>query len=67
MATRSPVTENWWISGPASVAGLGLLGASATGLFAITGRRERAVPVLLATAIGAIVTLFVIAEVLTPH
>lgn len=60
-------TDNWWISGPALVAALGLVAAFATGLFAIVGRRERAIPVLFATAIGALVTLFLISEALTPH
>jgi hypothetical protein len=60
-------TDNWWISGPALVAALGLVGAFATGLFAIAGRRERAVPVFLATAIGAIVTVFLIGEFSSPH
>jgi hypothetical protein len=60
-------TDNWWISGPALLAALGLVGAFATGLFAIVGRRERAAAVLLSTAIGAIVTLFMVGEILTPH
>ena len=60
-------TDNWWISGPALVAALGLVGAFAAGLFAIVGRQERAAPVFLATAIGAIVTLFLIGEIVTPH
>ena len=60
-------TDNWWISGPALVAGLGLVGAFATGLFAITRKRERAVAVFLATTIGAIVTLFLVGEISTPH
>ena len=37
-------TDNWWISGPALGAVLGIVVALATGLFAIIGRRERAVP-----------------------
>jgi hypothetical protein len=34
-------TDNWWISGPALVAALGLVVAFATGLFAIVGSQER--------------------------
>jgi hypothetical protein len=60
-------TDNWWISGPALVAALGLVVAFATGLFAILGRRERAAAVLLVTVIGAFVTLFIVGEILTPH
>ena len=60
-------TDNWWISGPAVVAALGVVGAVAPGLFAILRRCERATPVLLATAIGVIVTLFLIGEVVSPH
>jgi hypothetical protein len=60
-------TDNWWISGPALVAGLGVVGAFATGLFAITRKRERAVAVFVVTAIGAIVTLFIVGEISTPH
>jgi hypothetical protein len=60
-------TDNWWISGPALVAGLGLVGAFATGLFAITRRRERSVAVLFVTAVGAIVTLFIVGEISAPH
>ena len=60
-------TDNWWISGPAVVAALGLVSALATGVFAIVARRERAVPVFLATTIGAIVTLFLVGEFLAPH
>jgi hypothetical protein len=44
-----------------------LVAAFATGLSAIIGSRERAAAVILATVIGAIVTLFVVGEVLTPH
>ena len=49
------------------MAALGLVVAFATGLFAIVGSRERAAAVFLATVIGAIVTLFIVGEVLTPH
>ncbi|MEX2100527.1 MAG: hypothetical protein WEB19_03850 [Acidimicrobiia bacterium] len=60
-------TDNWWISGPALFAALGLVGAFITGLFAIVGSRERAAAVFLVTVIGAIVTLFMVGEILTPH
>ena len=60
-------TDNWWISGPALVAGLGFVVAFATGLFAMLGSRERAAAVFLVTVIGAIVTLFIVGEILTPH
>jgi len=60
-------TDNWWISGPALVAALGIVGAFATGLFAIVRRRERAALVILATVIGALVTLFIVGEISTPH
>ena len=59
--------DNWWISGPAFVAGAGLVAAFGTGLFAIVGRRERGVAVIVATLIGLVVTLFVVGEVVTPH
>jgi len=60
-------TDNWWISGPALVAALGLVGSFAIGVFAISRRRERAVPVVLATVIGAMVTLLLVGEFSTPH
>jgi hypothetical protein len=60
-------TDNWWISGPALIAALGLVVAFATGLLAIVGSRERAAAVFLVTVIGAIVTLFMVGEILTPH
>jgi len=59
--------DNWWISGPALLAGLGFVVAFATGLFAILGSRERVAAVFLVTVIGAIVTLFIVGEILTPH
>jgi hypothetical protein len=58
--------DNWWISGPALVAALGIVGAFASGLFAIIRSRERAGLVILATAIGALVALFLVGEI-TPH
>ena len=60
-------TDNWWISGPALLAALGIVGAFPTGLFAIIRSRERAGLVILATAIGALVTLFLVGEIITPH
>ena len=60
-------TDNWWISGPALVAALGIVGAFATGLYAILRQRERAALVILATVIGGLVTFFIIGEVSTPH
>ena len=60
-------TDNWWVSGPALVAAFGLVGAFATGLFAIARRHERAAAVFLVTAIGALVTFFIVGEMLTPH
>ena len=60
-------TDNWWISGPALVAALGIVGAFATGLFAIVRQRERAALVILATVIGALVTWFIIGEISMPH
>jgi hypothetical protein len=60
-------SDNWWISGPALLAVLGAVGALATGLFAIVRQRERAAPVVLATVVGALVSLFMLGEVSTPH
>jgi hypothetical protein len=60
-------TDNWWISGPAFATALGLVVAFAAGLFAIVRSRERAAAVLLVTVIGAIVTLFIVGEILAPH
>ncbi len=59
--------DNWWISGPALVAALGLVGAFVTGLIAIVRNRERSLPVILATIVGALVTMFLIGEITTPH
>ena len=59
-------TDNWWISRPAFLAALGLVVAFATGLFAIVRSRERTAAVFLVT-VGAIVTLFIVGEILTPH
>lgn len=59
--------DNWWISGPALVAALGLVGAFVTGLIAIVRNRERSLPVILATIVGALVPMFLIGEITTPH
>jgi hypothetical protein len=61
------LADNWWISGPALVAALGFVGAFATGSIAIVRVHERALTVLVITAFGALVTLFLVAEVTTPH
>jgi uncharacterized membrane protein YeaQ/YmgE (transglycosylase-associated protein family) len=60
-------TDNWWISGPAAIAALGLVGSFAAGLLAIAWKRDRAIPVILATVIGALVTDFLIGEIFMPH
>lgn len=60
-------TDNWWISGPAFVAALGFVVALVTGLLAIVRSRERVAAVFVVTVIGAIVTLFIVGELLTPH
>jgi hypothetical protein len=59
--------DNWWISGPAFTAFGGAVGAFITGVIALTRHGERALGVIFAVAVGALVTLFVLGEVLTPH
>lgn len=59
-------TANWWLSGPAFVAAGCGIGAFLAGTIALV-RGERAVSVLLATAVGLFVTWFIAAEVALPH
>ena len=59
--------DNWWISGPAVTAIGGAIAAFVTGVIALIRRGERAVTVMFAVAVGALVTWFVIGEAVTPH
>ena len=59
--------DNMWLTGPMLVAYAGAVGATGAGLTAIVGHGERAVPVVLAVVVGALVTLFGILEVAVPH
>jgi uncharacterized membrane protein YeaQ/YmgE (transglycosylase-associated protein family) len=61
------MADNWWITGPALVAALGIVGAFVTGLTAVVRMHERAPTVLVVTVLGALVTLYLLAEFTTPH
>jgi hypothetical protein len=60
-------SDNWWIAGPGFTAVSGAVGAFVAGLIALTRRGDRSFPVLVAVAVGALVTLFVLGEVTSPH
>lgn len=59
--------DNLWLTAPVLVAYAAAVGAAVTGLIAVFGRRERAVPVVVAVLVGAAVTLFGVLEVAVPH
>lgn len=59
--------DNMWLTGPMLFAYAAAVGATATGLMAVFGKKERAVPVFLAILVGGLVTLFGILEVAFPH
>jgi hypothetical protein len=61
------LADNWWISGPALVAAVGFVGAFPTGSIAVGRMHERALTVLVVTAFGALVALYLVAEVTNPH
>lgn len=58
---------NWWISAPALFAAASAMCGLLAGAVAILRRRERAVSVLAAVAVGAIALLFVLGEAASPH
>jgi len=60
-------SDNWWLAGPAFVAALSAIAALVTGVIAIAREHERSISVALATVVGLLVTLFVVAEVAFPH
>ncbi len=59
--------DNMWLTGPMLFAFAAAVAAAATGLVAMVGRGERAVSVLLAFVVGALVTVFGVLEVAFPH
>ncbi len=61
------ISGNWWISGPALVAGVGAVGSFLTGLVAVLLRRERSRLVLAAVIVEGFVTVFLIGELAVPH
>jgi hypothetical protein len=60
-------SDNWWISGPAFTAVAGAIGALVTGVIALALRGERALAVIFAVVVGALVTWFVLGEIIAPH
>jgi len=61
------LVDNWWISGPALAAAVGFVGAFAIGSIAVVRAHERAVTVFGVTAFGALVAIYLVAEVTNPH
>lgn len=59
--------DNLWLTVPILVAFAAAVGAMITGLVAVIGRQERALPVFLAVVVGAAVTLFGVLELAMPH
>lgn len=59
--------DNMWLTGPMLFAFAAAVGATVTGLMAVVGKKERAVPVYLAALVGGLVTIFGIVEVAFPH
>jgi hypothetical protein len=60
-------TSNWWLTGPALVAAFGLIGTFVAGVVAVFREHERSVTVFVATAVGALATLYLAAEIAFPH
>lgn len=60
-------SDNWWLAGPGLTAAVSGVAALATGLVALVRERDRAASVMLATVVGLLVTLFVVAEIAFPH
>lgn len=61
------ISDNWWISGPALVAGVGAVGSFLTGLLAVLLRRERSPLVLSAVIVEGFVTVFLVGELAVSH
>jgi hypothetical protein len=60
-------TDNWWLAGPALAAFLTALTALVAGGYAIVAQHDRSPLVILAAAVGAVVVLFVAAELTLRH
>jgi hypothetical protein len=61
------IWDNWWLGAPGLVAGAGALSALVTGIVAMGREHDRSVSVILATAIGVFVAIFLLGEILVPH
>ncbi len=59
--------DNLYLAIPAVLAGVCGIASFVVGLMAIIKQRERSALVYLAVVIGALVTLFIAAEILFPH
>jgi hypothetical protein len=60
-------SDNWWLAGPAFVAGASALSALVSGVIAMVREHERSISLILSTLIGLFVTVFVGGELLFPH
>jgi len=60
-------SDNWWLAGPAFVAGASALSALVSGVIAMIREHERSISLVLSTLIGLFVTVFVGGELLFPH
>lgn len=60
-------TDNWWLAGPGLAAAASGIGAFVIGLIALIRDRERSLAVMVATVVGALVTLSIALEIAFPH
>lgn len=58
--------DNWWLAGPALVAAVAAVAGLVTGIVAMVRRQERALSVLLTVVVGALVSLFVLGQLVLP-
>lgn len=61
------VFDNWWITAPAVVAAVGAVGALIFGVTAIAKQHERSLVVWVGVVVGALVTTFLLGELVVPH
>ncbi|MEX1124086.1 MAG: hypothetical protein WD895_03620 [Acidimicrobiia bacterium] len=59
--------DNWWLSGPAFVAGAAAFSALVSGVVAMIREHDRSIGVILSTLLGLLVAFFITGEILAAH
>jgi hypothetical protein len=60
-------SDNWWLAGPAMIAGVAAVAGFVTSLWAATRARDRSMAVIIGLLVSTITIVFLLGEVISPH